>query len=335
MHRAPLLIAMSLFCGSAWAQKPDAGTGSSRALSAQQIMARVAQNQDRAEVERARFVYVQHAKVQSRKGKTVMCEEITDTRVAPLPHGQQKTLLSLSGQVREGDRVVHYNALPMSAKKTGAGTADSSTQDDEFNVKVGDRETVLDADANNAPVSVSDTDIDLVESMRRSFTSDKKSKDGVEAGLFPLTSAQQKDMLFDLKGREPKNGLDTFHIVFRPKDNANLTWKGEAWIDAAAFEPVVVRTALSRSLPFGVRALLGTNLPGLGFTVIYAPQPGDVWFPVSFGTEFKIRVLFFFNRQIVIAAENRSFERTHVTSTVHAEEAQPVPAPPQASDPQP
>ncbi len=46
----------------------------------------------------------------------------------------------------------------------------------------------------------------------------------------------------------------------------------------------------------------------------YAPQPDGVWFPVSFGTEFKLHVLFFFSRQIIIDALNRNFEKTHVTS---------------------
>ncbi len=298
-------------------------------------MARVAANQDRAEAERARFVYVQHAKVQSRKGGTVMCEEITETRITPLPLGQQQSLVSLSGHVRDGTRVIHYTAFPLNAKKTAEHDTDGNTQSEGMDVNVGDQKTVLDADANSAPVSVNDTDIDLVESMRRSFTSDKKSKDGVEAGLFPLTSAQQKGMIFTLKGREPKNGHDTFHITFRPRDKTDFSWKGEAWIDAAAFQPVVVRTALSRSLPLGVRALLGTNLPGLGFTVIYAPQQGDVWFPVSFGTEFKIRVLFFFNRQIVVAAENGSFEHTHVTTAIHADEATPLSQSPEAGSPRP
>jgi hypothetical protein len=52
-------------------------------------------------------------------------------------------------------------------------------------------------------------------------------------------------------------------------------------------------------------------LPGLGFTVVYAPQADGVWFPSSFSTEFKIHVLYFFNRQIVLNAENRDFEKTH------------------------
>ncbi len=281
-------------------------------LTANAIMSKVAENQDRAEAARARFVYVQHAKVTSRKGKTIMCEEVTDFRITPKAGGQAKVLLTLAGQVRASAGMVHYAQLP---KEPGPG------DDIDVNIGGGDNVTVLDADHNDAPVKVKDTDVDLVEHMRRNFTDDSKSKDGVNAGLFPLTTKEQKDMLFEFKGRENKNGHDTFRILFHPKDKSDFSWKGEAWIDAKEFQPVVVRTALSRSIPFGVRALLGTNVPGLGFTVIYAPQQGNVWFPVSFGTEFKIKLLFFFSRQIVIAVENRSFEQTHVTTTVHGAEA--------------
>ena len=297
-------------------------------LTADAIMARVAGNQDRAEAARTRLVYIQHARVQSRKGDAVMCEEVTDTRVVPSGTGQAQTLLALSGHVRDGKRVIHYTAMPRAAAgEHGKDAGTDSAKKDDVDVDVGDKATVLDSDAGNAPVVVSDTDIDLVESMRRDFTSDKKTKDGVQAGLFPLTSAQQKDMVFELKGRESKNARDTYHVVFRPRDKSEFGWKGDAWIDAAAFEPVVVRTALSRSLPLGVRALLGTNVPGLGFTAVYAPQPGDVWFPSSFGTEFKIKVLFVFHRQIVVSVENRSFEQTHVSATVHTEAAHPVVTP--------
>ncbi len=293
-------------------------------------MARVAANQDRAEAARAHFVYLQHARVQSRKGGTVMCEEVTDTRIAPSAHGQVRTLISLSGQVRDGRRTVHYTAVPLPAasKDQPQGRQLQKENDnDNISINVGDKRTVLDAGANNAPVPVNDTDIDLVESMRHNFTADSKSKDGIQAGLFPLTTEQQKDLAFELRGHESKNGHDTYHIVFRPKDKSDYGWKGDAWIDAEQLQPVVVRTALSRSLPVGVRMLLGTNVPGLGFTVIYAPQAGNVCFPASFGTEFKIRVLFLFHRQIVVSVDNRAFEQTHVTTTVHTDEAQPIPPP--------
>ena len=279
-------------------------------LTAAEIMARVAANQDRAETERAHFVYVQHASVQSRKGHTIMCQEITDTRVTPTPEGSTRNLLTLDGHVHDGDRTVHYATRPEDNK---------NQNNDDTNVNIGDKETVLNADANNAPVQVSDTDIDLVENSRRNFTSDKKSKDGMLAGLFPFTTEQQKDKVFVLKGQEPMNGHQTFHIVFHPKDKEDYDWKGDAWIDTTAFQPVLVRTALSRKLPFAVRGLLGTNVPGLGFTATYAPQANDIWFPASFGTEFKIKLFFFFEREIVVGVTNRDFEQTHVNSRILGE----------------
>lgn len=291
-------------------------------LTAEQIMARVAANQDRAEAERAHFVYVQHTAVQSLKGRTVMCKEVTETRVTPLPKGETRSLLSLRGEVRDGPRIVRYNTLPTRAKGSSTpGGGEGSGR--EVEVEIGEKQMVQDLDSGKA-VPVSDTDIDLAESMREHLTSAQDSKDGLNSDLFPLTSAQQKTMTFDLKGREPKNGQTTYHVVFFPRDKSDMGWKGDAWVDAATFQPVVIRTALSRRLPLGVRALLGTDLPGLGFTAVYAPQEGGLWFPSSFGTEFKIRVLFFFHRHIVVSVQNHDFERTHVLSTIHTEAAAPV-----------
>ena len=73
---------------------------------------------------------------------------------------------------------------------------------------------------------------------------------------------------------------------------------------------------MAKNIPIAVRILLGTSLPGLGFAVTYAPQPDGVWFPASFGTEFKINVLFFFHRNIALSVENRDFEKTHVDSRI-------------------
>ena len=77
------------------------------------------------------------------------------------------------------------------------------------------------------------------------------------------------------------------------------------------FEPVVVYTKMSRKIPIAVRILLGTNLPGLGFSVTYDREPDGVWFPVSFGTEFRMRVLFFIARDISMSLANTHFEKTH------------------------
>ncbi len=258
------------------------------------IMARVAGNQDRAEAERGHYIYVQHARVISRKGKTVMCEEVTDSRITRTASGSHADLLKLEGRLLVKKRYVPYTALP------GAKHEDGSKVE-------GDHESV------SVAVGEEDTDRDLVESMRSSLTDDK-SKDGINRRLFPLTSAGQGEYLFHLVGRERMNRRDVFHIDFRPKDKSEFGWKGDAYIDATAYEPVVVSTAMARKVPMAVRTLLGTNVPGLGFTIVYAPQPDGVWFPVSLGTEFKLHVLFFFSRQILIDAQNRSFEKTHVRS---------------------
>jgi hypothetical protein len=250
------------------------------------IMARVAANQDRSESERAHYVYVQHARTASRKGETVMCEEITDYRITPTESGSDRQLLKLDGRLLQKHQYITYNTL--APKKA----------------PVSDRDDSLD-----------DMDRDIVENMRSNLTSDN-SKDGIGAHLFPLTTKSQLDYKFHLIGREQRNGREVFHLDFRPRDKNDYSWKGDAYIDSTAYQPVLIRTTMARNVPFAVRTLLGTSLPGLGFTVAYAPQPDGIWFPTTFGTEFKLHVLFFINREITLSADNRDFAKTHVSSHI-------------------
>ncbi len=296
-------------------------------------MARVAANQDKAEAERSHYVYVQHAKMTSRKGKRVMCEEITDYRVTPSGSDSHFQLVKLDGRVWHKNKYVSYDHLApdnvdhgaddsKNAKTAGEKPASAKTKEQAPSKAAGKSkgESGERADQGSQdPVVVLDSDGDLdrelVESLRRGLLNDK-SKDGVDSDLFPLTSKEQKDYAFQFLGRERMNGHDAFHIVFRPKDKSDLSWKGDAYIDTTTFEPVLVTTGLSRKIPFAVRMLLGTNLPGLGFTIVYAPQADGVWFPSTFSTEFKIRVLFFFHREILLDAQNREFEKTHIDSKI-------------------
>jgi hypothetical protein len=285
-----IALGFALVCSNAHAEQqiePEAPP------TAESIMALVAANQDRAEANRLHYLYLQHAHVVSRKGKTIMCEEVTDSRVAPSSSGSNQELLKLDGRVLQKRKYVTYTS-PL-AKHNG--------------------KTQKEADDDSISIDSQDTDRELVESMRSNLTNDK-SKDGIGAHLFPLTSKGQSDYLFHLVGREHINGRDVFHINFHPKDKDDFGWKGDAYIDTTAYQPVIVRTTMARKIPFAVRAFLGTNLPGLGFTVVYAPQPDGVWFPVSFGTEFKLHVLFFFSREILIDAQNSKFEKTHVNSRI-------------------
>ena len=277
-------------------------------LTAAEIMARVAANQDAADAERAHFVYVQHAVVQSRKGKTVRCAETTDSRVTPGVKGSTQTLLSLDGRLRMKDKLITYHELPAARPPVPDDLKDDpALAKEERQRRRKQREAIEDTDEF--------MDRDLVENMRKNLTNDK-GQDGLAAGLFPLTSKAQGEYTYTLKGRERRNGHDVYHLTFTPKDKDDYGWRGDAWIDAEAFQPVMVQTAMAKNIPFAVRFMLGTSVPGLGFAATYAPQPSGTWFPVSFGSEFKLNVLFFLHRTITISVENRDFQTTHVDSRI-------------------
>jgi hypothetical protein len=263
-------------------------------ITAADIMSRVAANQDRSEAARTHYLYVQHAHTLSRKGNITRCEEVTDIRILPTDKGSDQKLLTLDGHLLYKGKDLHYTQPPTPSNQP----------------KNPDEPAVGDDDP---------MDLDLVENMRQNLVADH-SKDGIGAGLFPLTSKIQADYSYTLAGRGPINGRDCYHITFHPRDKDDYGWKGDAWIDTKAFQPVLVHTAMARNIPFAVRTLLGTSVPGLGFTVTYAPQPADtpdaLWFPVTFGTEFKLHVLFFINRTIVLDVRNHDFEQTHVHSTI-------------------
>ncbi len=290
---------------------------------AESIMARVATNQDQAEAERAHYVYVQHAKMTSRRGKTVMCEEITDYRFTPSADNTQEQLLKVDGRYMKNHKLITYTALlprdedkPKDADKDKAATQGQADQDKKDKKEKKDKEK--DKDPVFDPNSDETLDRDLVENIRWGLIHDK-SKDGIAQHLFPLTTKDQANYTFRLIGREHLNDRDVFHITFRPKEKNDFGWSGDAYIDTQAFQPVLITTGMARKVPFAVRTLLGTDVPGLGFTIRYAPQPDGVWFPVDFSTEFKIHVLYFFHRQVILDAQNREFEKTHVTSRIVGE----------------
>ncbi len=312
--RSCTFAAVILLCSCAWIWGKE--TPRAEGLPpAESVMARVGENQDRAEAERAHYIYVQHAKMVSRHGKTVKCEEITDYRMTPSSGGSQEQLLKLEGRQLSKHKYLAYHALPPEQAKFEAAQKDPQKKDDEHH------------DTIQVNIGEDSLDRDLVENMRWNLIHDK-SKDGISAHLFPLTTKDQAEYDFRMVGRERLNGRDVFHISFRPKKKDDFGWSGDAYVDTTAYQPVLITTGMARKIPFAVRTFLGTNLPGLGFTVTYAPQPDGVWFPVSFSTEFKIHVLFFFHREIILDAQNREFEKTHVTSRIVGE-ATPVEEKPQ------
>src|SRR5581483_4638861 len=111
-------------------------------------------------------------------------------------------------------------------------------------------------------------------------------------------------------GAETYRDRRVFRVAFTPKQHSE--WKGEALIDAAESQPVFVATKLAHGIPLPVKALLGTDVRGLGFSVSYQKFADGVWFPVSYGGEFSLHVLFFYKRTISISMTNTDFRHVDV-----------------------
>jgi hypothetical protein len=248
----------------------------SEPLIADAIMARVAANQDRSEEQRKQYVYRQHTHILTHKPKgRLLREETADYDVVPTPDRTQKELKLLTGRYWNKGHYDTFQGQPV----PGADSLDGS----------------------------------LIHDYREDL-SHEKTKDGLAKDLFPLTTEGQKDYEFALLGQEMQEGRSVYHIGFKPKDKREITWAGEAYIDAAEFQPVRVFTKLSRRVPFAIRTFLGTDLPGIGFNVVYKRQEDGGWFPATFGTEFRIHVLFFINREVTVSLQNSGFEHTHLES---------------------
>jgi hypothetical protein len=245
-------------------------------LTAEAIMARVAANQDRSEALRKHYVYKQQIRILTQKpGGKLMREETADYNVLPTPDGTKKKLTVLTGRYWHKGKYALFTGKP-------------TPEEDSF-------------------------DGDLINDLRDDL-SDDRAKDGLAKRWFPLTSEEQKGYDFKLLGQEVQQGRSVYHISFQPKEKDDLPWAGEVYVDAAEFEPVRVFTKLARRVPLMIRTLLGIDVPGVGFDVVYQRQADGVWFPATLGSEFRIRAKFVVNRQVSVSLENSAFEHTHVVS---------------------
>jgi hypothetical protein len=145
---------------------------------------------------------------------------------------------------------------------------------------------------------------------------DKSARDGLDSDLFPLTRDKQKEYTFERAGERAVKGRPAYEIKFHPIDRRDYGWTGEALIDQEEFQPIQVYTQLSRKLPAAVRAMLGTEVHGLGFNVQYGRVDKNLWFPASYGTEFAVHALFFLNRTFTESTENTNFRRATVDSHI-------------------
>jgi hypothetical protein len=246
-----------------------------------QIMARVAENQAHAQDNRRAYVYNQKilARFHRTNGKLAR-EEKLEYLVTPTPAGIDKKLTHFEGKVDRSGRFISY---------------------DEPGKEIKDL----------------DIDGDLMRDMVSDMTGDKESKDGLAHDMFPLTAAEQAKYIFTLEGKDVYRGRQIYRVSFRPKPHEEeADWKGEALIDAAECQPVMVTTKFAIRIPMAVKVLLGTDIKGLGFTVTYEKFDDGLWFPVSYGGEFHIRAVFFYARNMSISMVNSGFTRAKVSSKI-------------------
>jgi hypothetical protein len=280
----PLLLWLA---GSIWA-----GDASAAGMQAQEIMARMAANIEAAGPLRQQYVYHQTVRSSLRQTNGEMVRrERREYDVVPGAERSEKTLVSLEGEYRKGKETVLYSEP--------------------------DRSEGIDAE--------------LLQELTEELVDEKDSRDGIPASLFPLRLKTLGSYSFTLKEEAVFRGRPAFRIGFEPErknfcgdgddkeGDCGAAWKGEIWVDAAEFQPMRISTDLAHGIPWQIRLFLGTNIKQLGFTVTYERQEENVWFPISYGTEFRLDLLWLYKRNITLSLESRDFRKTNATSSIEFE----------------
>jgi hypothetical protein len=253
--------------------------------SADEIMQRVAENQERALAARSAYVYDMNVFVRLKRANGKLPrEESRDYVVTPGEKGAKRELLKVEGHILEGSRTINY------------------------------------ADAG---YRTKDRDIDgaLTNSFAREVMWEK-SEFGPMVEWFPLTSAGVAKYSFRLEGEEKYRDYEVYNVSYIEKDKDEC-WRGEALIEKHELQPVLITAEWACKIPLAVKAMLGTNLEHIGAKITYQRFSDDVWFPVTCGGEFKLRVLFLYARTIAFSAKNSDFHKADVQSSVTFDDVQP------------
>jgi hypothetical protein len=273
------------------------------------IMKELAANTDAAIEARRQYVYHQH--VRSGLSKTngqVICKESREYIVIPQEASTERKLVSFDGQCHEGTKMVPYS--PPGRVQPGMRQKPSAAGDRLAAQVTSERESIT--------------------SVIGDFATDPKSRDGIPRQLFPLSGPELTRYRFTLKGETAIKGRRAYDILFDSTDARERhcidideygcsPWKGEAWIDAEDYQPVRIDTQQAHSVPWEARVFLGLNFHQLGFSVTYQRVAAGVWFPATYGTEFRFTVLWGYKRTITLSMENTDFRKTDAQSTVEFE----------------
>lgn len=249
----------------------------------EEILARVADNQERAVEARRTIVYQQKALVRLlRTNGRLAREERRVYLVTPTPAGTDKKLESFEGRYERNGRLLPYDGPGFKYKDL-------------------------------------DLDGELIDDLTEDLINDRKARDGISADLFPLTRREQRGYQFSFEGCAPLAGRPAYHLRFQPRKQSegdSRPWAGEVYVDPAEFQPRLVSTKLAWNVPAAVRILFGISIRQLGFNVTFAKVDEGLWFPATYGTEFGLRVLFGYKRNITMNVVNSDFRRTAVDSTL-------------------
>src|ERR1044072_798721 len=269
------MILLAAAAGCAWGQAPDI----------EEIMRRVALNQAKSLELRTNYVYHQNQILRMIRGtKKIAGEEIRDYTITPKFRGIDRQLVHFEGKYEDKGKYHTFD-------------------------KPGFKHKELDLDG------------ELLKELADDMMNDKNGKDGISSDLFPLTYRRQQKYNFKFIKTETVKGTRVHRIRFEPKEKPKLSaledgaiWKGDALIDAEEDQPISVTTTMAWKMPLAIRARLGTNLHGVGFTVNYQKFQDGLWFPVSYGGEFELRAVFLYHRLMTINMTNSDFRRTSVES---------------------
>ena len=146
---------------------------------------------------------------------------------------------------------------------------------------------------------------------------------GVDHNLFPMRSEQISKYRFTLVGVERQKDREVYHITFDPIKKGlddDECWAGDLLIDKTEFQPVEVTSHFAWKVPVLVKTMLAFNLQQLGFKVTYQKFDDHVWFPVTYGGEFKFH-LFLYSRSVGMGLINSDFKKTQVDSAINYEMA--------------
>lgn len=158
-----------------------------------------------------------------------------------------------------------------------------------------------------------DLDGDLINDFIEDFTGDSETRDGMDKGLFPLTASRQQKFNFRAAG--------PYRVAFTPKAH-DSPWKGDILVDPETLYPRSMNSTLAIKIPTAVKLVFGINFRQLGLSVSYDKAIDDLWFPVSAGTEFHLRLFFKYARTLTLSLKNSDFRRASAESTVTFEPIQ-------------